>query len=346
MDRLGLGEPKGHDGVSPPGRNANHAVTTSSGRRVFVKQLTGSRPDAVRRFRRMCDFERIAVAGGWPDGLTTPVCLGWDEEEQTIAFEWLEGARSGHELAAAEEFGDELANRAGRLVGLVHSLPPEHQPALDTDLPRLPPLEFFDGLPLDYFVKSSGGCVEGWRMLQPDTALAGALRALRADEAHAERTAAHCDLRLDQFFLHEGTLHLCDWEEFRIADPARDLGSFAGEWLYRAVLEIPSRELDPGVAGPGPLSHQEVVERGVRELDRLRTRTVAFCEGYRETRTTADPGLAARATGFAGWHLIDRMFAGAEGRPGLTAVERAAAGIGRSAVLTPGKFASALGLEV
>ncbi|MEO3841992.1 class V lanthionine synthetase subunit LxmK [Streptomyces sp. CNZ287] len=346
MDRLGLGEPDGRDGVSLPGRNANFAVLTSSGRRVFLKQLHGSRRDAVRRFRRMCDFEQIAVAGGWPDGLSTPVCLGWDEDELTIAFEWLEGARSGHELAATEEFGNELANQAGRLVGMVHSLDPEQQPALETDPPRLPPLDFFDCLPLDYFARASGGCLEGWRMLQPDTALAAALCALRAEEAHAERTAAHCDLRLDQFFRHDGTLYLCDWEEFRMADPARDVGSFAGEWLYRAVLEIPSRELDPGIAEPGHLSHQEVVERGVRELDRLRTRTVAFCAGYRESRTATDSGLAARAAGFAGWHLIDRMFAGAEGRPRLTAVERAAAGIGRSAVLAPGKFASALGLEV
>lgn len=346
MESLGLGAPKGRDGVSPPGRNENYAVTTDSGRHVFLKQLNGSRPDAARRFHRMCDFEQIAVAGGWPDGLSTPVCLGWDEEESTIAFEWLEGARPGHELAAAEEFGDELARRAGQLVGMVHSLAPAQQPALDTALPRLPPLEFFDCLPLDYFAGASGGCLEGWRMLQPDTALAAALRALRDEEAQAERTAAHCDLRLDQFFQHEGTLYLCDWEEFRMADPARDLGSFAGEWLFRAVLEIPSGELDPGVADPGHLSHLEVVERGVRELDRLRTRTVAFCHGYREIRTTADPGLATRAAGFAGWHLIDRMFAGSEGRPGLTAVERAAAGIGRSAVLAPGKFASALGLEL
>ncbi|MFW6723039.1 hypothetical protein ACHZ98_23310 [Streptomyces sp. MAR4 CNY-716] len=193
-------------------------------------------------------------------------------------------------------------------------------------------------------------------MLQPDTSLAGALRDLRTQERPAPKTAAHGDLRLDQFLHADGRLYFCDWEEFRMADPARDVGGFAGEWLYRAVLGVQGQE-DPGAdghpgsdpdstwSGPRHLSHQEVVARGVRELNRLRTRTAAFWDGHRSTRTAADPGLAVRAAAFAGWHLIDRMLAAAEARPAVTAVDRAAARIGRSAVLRPGKFAAVLGLE-
>ncbi|MFW6695686.1 class V lanthionine synthetase subunit LxmK [Streptomyces sp. MAR4 CNX-425] len=358
LDRLGLGELDPGDGESPPGRNDNHAGTTSTGHRVFVKRLRGGRPEAVRRFGRLRRFEETVAAGGRPPGLPTPACLGWDEDALVVAWEWLGGARSGHDLAAAGEFDEDLARTAGHMIGTLHSLAPERDPdpaadqAADpaADPPRLPPVALFDHLPLDYFTEASGACLEGWRMLQPDTGLAAALRDLRARESRAPRTPAHCDLRLDQFLRFEGRLHLCDWEEFRPADPARDVGAFAGEWLYRAVLEVPSQEDDgpdgdPARAGSRPLSHQEVVARGVRELARLRTRTAAFWDGYRRTRPAADPGLAVRAAAFAGWHLIDRMFAAAETRPALTAVDRAAAGIGRSAVLHPEKFTAALGLE-
>jgi hypothetical protein len=345
LERLGLGALNARDGTLPAGRNQNLVGTTSSGHRVFVKCLRGSRTEAVRRFRRLRDFERAIGARGRPAGLLTPNCLGWNDEDLVVVFEWLEGARSGHELASTEEFGDDIAREAGRMVGALHSLVPQRDTELDTDPPRLPPLDLFGSLPLDYFVEASGACLEAWRMMQPDTELTDALRDLRAKEAGAAKTPAHCDLRLDQFLLCDDVLRLCDWEEFRLADPARDVGSFVGEWLYRSVLEIPSRDPGLGDAEASHLLHQEITERGVEALGRLRTRNVAFWDGYRMTRTVADPGLGARAVAFAGWHLIDRMFAGAERRARLTAVERAAAGIGRAAILAPEKFGPTLGLE-
>ncbi|MGP3982424.1 hypothetical protein [Streptomyces sp. KR80] len=57
------------------------------------------------------------------------------------------------------------------------------------------------------------------------------------------------------------------------------MGSFIGEWLHRAALDIPSQ--DQGMAGPvTQLSHRDIVERGVRELERLRTKNVSFWKGY------------------------------------------------------------------
>ncbi|MDK9498217.1 class V lanthionine synthetase subunit LxmK [Streptomyces katrae] len=356
LERLGLGLLPPPRGDGPTGRNRNAAGRTTTGRAVFVKQLDARQPDAARRFRRQLAYEEAAAAR--PGSPASPECLGWDADELLIVFEWLEGARSGSDLASDEEFGDELARSAGEMIGALHSLPPDALPAPGTgtaepDPILLPPLEFFDALPLAYHTQASGASLEAWGMLQRDTELAGALRRLRAEEAAAPPAFVHGDLRLDQFLLHGGRLRLCDWEEFRRADPARDVGAFVGEWLHRAVLDIPSKDAE--LSGPSPqLSHQDVVERGVAELNRLRTRNVAFWEGYRaatasapaaSATSSADPGLPVRATAFAGWHLIDRMFASAEQRPRLTAIDRAAAGIGRSAVLHPEKFTTVLGLE-
>ncbi|WP_372408755.1 class V lanthionine synthetase subunit LxmK [Streptomyces luteireticuli] len=342
LGRLGLGELLPRTGESPAGRNHNTAGVTTTGNAVFVKQLDRNQPDAARRFRRLRAYEEAAAGG---DGLLdSPRCLGWDDDELLVVFEWLEGARPGSDLATAEEFDDELAHRAGRMVGTVHSLPPEKCGEPEANPPLLPPLDFFEALPLAYHTQASGASLEAWGMLQRDTELAGGLRRLRTEEATAAVAPAHCDLRLDQFLLHGDRLLLCDWEEFRTADPARDVGGFVGEWLHRAVLDIPAQDTE--LNSPSPqLSHQDIVRRGTAELDRLRTRNVAFWQGYRETSAAVDPDLAVRATAFAGWHLIDRMFAAAEQRPRLTAVDRAAAGIGRSAVLHPEKFTTVLGLE-
>ncbi|MFD7505237.1 class V lanthionine synthetase subunit LxmK [Streptomyces sp. NPDC059850] len=342
LRRLGLGvlEDAG-DGASRAGRNDNRVGVTSTGQPVFVKRLDPAQPDAVARFRRLVRFERHAPVSG---PLTAPPCLGWDEDGLIVVFAWLRDARSGSDLAKEEAFDDDLAHLAGRAVGALHALPLP-LPLTMEDQPLLPPLDFFEALPLTYHTQASGASLEAWGLLQNDAELIAGLRELRREEAAAEHRPAHCDLRLDQFLRQGDALHLCDWEEFRpAADPARDIGGFVGEWLHRAVLDIPSQ--DPAIAGPAPqLSHRDVVERGVRELERLRTRNVAFWKGYREESGAVDPGLPARATAFAGWHLVDRMFAAAEQRPKLTALDRAAAGIGRTAVLRPARFAATLGLE-
>ncbi len=346
LRRLGLGALDDTGNESRAGRNENRVGVTDTGHAVFIKRLDTAQPDAAARFRRLVRFETRGAAGqGGP--LRSPPCLGWDEDELIVVFAWLQDARSGADLAKEEAFSDELAYEAGRVIGSLHSLStgpasPGEQPE---DQVPLPPLDFFEALPLAYYTRASGASLEAWRLLQGDVELIAGLRELRREEAGAEHRPAHCDLRLDQFLWHGDTLHLCDWEEFRTrADPARDIGGFIGEWLHRAVLDIPSQT--PGATGPAPqMSHRDVVERGVRELERLRTKNVAFWKGYREEAGPTGPGLPVRATAFAGWHLLDRMFAAAEQRPKLTAIDRAAAGIGRSAILRPTKFVGTLGLE-
>ncbi|MFD0266121.1 class V lanthionine synthetase subunit LxmK [Streptomyces sp. NPDC127106] len=345
LSELGLGVLPADGSAAPKGRNDNRAGVTDNGRPVFVKRLDPAQRDARARFRRLLRFEAVAgTGGGAGSALRTPDCLGWDEDRLTIAHRWLPGARSGAELAEEDAFTDALAHWAGRAVGALHALTvPGTAGGPADEPPALPPLSFFEALPLPYWAQASGASLEAWRLLQSDDELIGAVRQLRRREAAAPWTAAHCDLRLDQFLWDGDTLWLCDWEEFRRADPARDVGGFVGEWLYRSVLDLPSRELD--LSGTQEeAGHRAVVERGVRELERLRGRNVAFWAGYREEAGEPDPGLAERATAFAGWHLLDRMLAAAERRPRLSALDRAAAGIGRSALRHPDRFTATLGL--
>ncbi|WP_216588466.1 class V lanthionine synthetase subunit LxmK [Streptomyces brasiliscabiei] len=340
LERLGLGSLTGDKHEFRTGRNENRVGVTSTGCAVFVKRLDSEQRDSVARFRRMVLFEEFAV-NDQGDGLSSPPCLGWGEEELTIVFAWLKDAHSGAELARDERLTDELAQEMGRTVGTLHALSLESLSGDSEDLPLMPPLEMFEALPRAYYTRASGASLEAWRLLQNDQDLIAGLRRLRDWESSAERVPAHCDLRLDQFLIQGERVHLCDWEEFRLADPARDIGGFVGEWLYRAVLEIPAQLSTLG----DQLTHRRVIESGTRELERLRSKNSAFWAGYRRMVAVSDPNLAIRATAFAGWHLIDRMLAGAERRPLLTAAERAAAGIGRTAVLNPARFTEILGLR-
>lgn len=339
---LGIGSFDAASLTSHVGRNDNWAGRTTTGAQVFVKQLGGETKDALARFERITAFERVGRRAPLGE-LRGPRYLGGDADSRLVAFELLEDCCSGAELASDEAFDNSLAEQAGRIVAALHELPVEAG-ELDESPATMPPMESLRALSLPQYIASSAAQIEAWTLMQADPELIEALHRLRRSEQEAPHRPTHCDLRLDQFLMTDGTLYLTDFEEFRLADPARDVGSFAGEWLYRAVIGIPGSlgtENDPGF---GP-SHEDVVARGVQELDRLRPRVEAFCRGYRAGRTELEAGFAQRAAAYAGWHLIDRMLAGAAQRARLAAVDRGAAGIGRSALLTPESFTLVLGLE-
>ncbi|MCO1580508.1 class V lanthionine synthetase subunit LxmK [Crossiella sp. SN42] len=345
---LGLGVLRTEDCETFPGRNDNWAGTTSAGHPVFVKKLAEHNGSPAARLRRTLAFQRLVEQRPQPR-LATVRCHGWDEQHGLVVFERIPDARSGAELMVEESFGPDLGRAAGQAIGTVHG---NHIPAgleLDTSTPPMPSAELLHGLPAEVFDQSSHAELACWRLLQRDPDLAAAIRRLLEAEAAAPRVPAHCDLRLDQFLLRGNTLHLTDWEEFRLADPARDLGSFTGEWLYRSILDIVTTRGDTGVPGETAfadltLTPAEVISRGVRKFERLRPVVVAFWTGYRESRPVSDAGLAARAAGFAGWHLWDRLIAGAALSPQLGAVARAAAGVGRTVLLSPESYVDTLGL--
>ncbi|GAA2816771.1 class V lanthionine synthetase subunit LxmK [Crossiella cryophila] len=348
LTRLGLGTLGTEDTETFPGRNDNWAGTTSAGHPVFVKKLDQHNGSPADRLRRTLDFQRLTEHRPQPH-LATIACHGWDEEHGLVVFERIPQARSGAELMVEESFGADLGLVAGQALGSLHGNEIPAGLELDTTVPPMPAAELAHGLPAEVFDQSSFAELTCWRLLQQDADLAAAIRRLRQAEAAAERVPAHCDLRLDQFLFAGDRLHLTDWEEFRLADPARDLGSFTGEWLYRSILDIVTTRGDTGVLGEISfaditLTPAEVIGRGVRKFERLRPVVVAFWAGYREIRPAPAAGLAARAAAFAGWHLWDRMIAGAALSPQLGAVARAAAGVGRTVLLSPKSFVDTLGL--
>lgn len=342
---LGLGSFDPAELTSHVGRNDNWSGPTTTGDRVFVKRLGGPSPaDARRRFERLLAFETLA-AGDAGNILSGPKFLGCDDEALLVAFELLDDARSGAELAADDAFDDELCQVAGRLTGALHELPADTG-LLDTTPHPLPATDRLRVLPLSVFTAATFGELETWRLLQGDGELLDALHALRhREQALTDKHPIHGDLRLDQFLWTPERLHLTDWEEFRLGDPARDVGAFVGEWLYFAVRGIPKAiGSEPDFTFDHETTHEEILSFGVRELDRLRPRMAAFWEGYRSIRTTIDEGLRARAVAFAGWHMFDRMFATAMVGGRVQAADRACAGIGRTVLLSPESFTDTLGL--
>lgn len=345
LKRLGLGTFVASTVHGFVGRNDIWAGTTSVGRAVLVKRLVGEPASTAARMRRLLTFERFAATA--PKGaLSAPTCLGADEALCLVAYEYLEGATSGAELMVAETFGQELARQVGRELARLHDAPPVGLEADDLP-PTLPSLAMLEGLSAAHFMRASAAELQAWQLLQGDRELHEALRSLLAEEQEAPHVPAHCDLRVDQLLVESGRLHVIDWEEFRVADAARDVGSFAGEWLYRAVLDVVTHRGDAVGKREQPLrlDPDSVRARGVEKLARLRPLVRSFWDGYRAGRRELTAGLEIRATAFAGWHLLDRLLAGAANNSRLQPVQRAAAGVGRTALLAPDRFVTAVGLD-
>jgi hypothetical protein len=327
---LGLGALTEDSVTSHAGRNPNWAGTTTMGVRVFVKHISGDERGAAARLRRAITVETEQLAARF--GLVTPRCLGWDLDARLIVFELLTPARTGAELAAAGEFDDSRAEQAGRLLATLHSASLTAGPPA----PPFPPPAPLATLTWPEFAAASAAELELWRLLQNDPALPAAVRDLHLAQECATPAPAHCDLRLDQFVDHDGRLYLTDWEELRLADPARDVGAYAGEWLHHAITRLDTADTD--------LGHEDVVELATAEFAEVRPHIRAFWRSYVRAVGHADPDLAVRAAAFAGWHQFIRAFARAHTRARLSAIDRAAAGIGRTALLAPHQFVEDLGL--
>ncbi|MFD5163235.1 class V lanthionine synthetase subunit LxmK [Streptomyces hawaiiensis] len=290
---------------APIGRNDCWAGATTSRRKVFVKRLIGPEADVRARMRRLLSFERFAE--GLPTtALRGPAFLGADEAAALVAYEYVDGARSGAELMVDEAFGPELAENVGRAIGVLHEAPVSFSAEFDQTLAPHPSLSALQGLPLPVFESLSFAELQAWRLVQTDSALVNAVRELREREQEAPRVPAHCDLRVDQFLVAGDDFLVTDWEEFRLADPARDVGAFAGEWLHRSILDIVTTRGD-SVFLDIELTHEAVLSRGVEKMQRLLPLVRRFWHGYRQARPRMDAALATRATAYAGWHLLDRL---------------------------------------
>lgn len=342
LQELGVGPFVRETVTSPIGRNKAWLGVTARGDEVFVKRLTGEDEDIDARMRRTLAFESHASAVGL-EGVRRPAFLGSDAEQRLLVFERVADARTGAELMVAEEFTGGMARQAGHTIGHLHRTLPSDVHAVDDTPPPLPPLPYLRGLPMAAYLEASAGGLEAWRLMQGDTVLIEALQRLREAERDAPRVPSHCDFRVDQLLIRAGDLYIADWEEFRLADPARDVGAFAGEWLYRSVLDLVTNR-GGGVFADIEYTHEMILQRGVEKMKGLLPLVREFWLGYIEVREEVDDGLALRATSFAGWHLLDRLIAGAAASNRLSGIERAAAGVGRTAVVSPEKFSLTLGL--
>ncbi|MEU8028629.1 class V lanthionine synthetase subunit LxmK [Streptomyces sp. NPDC049099] len=347
LDRLGLGSLDPGAVTSFGGRNDNWAGPTTTGADVFVKTVTPLPGGDCPELRRALSFEELAgdrLPPGSP--LRSPELLGADLATGVSVHRLLPDARSGAELVLDGEFDDELCRAAGRAVGTLHELGADDR--LDTGQAPLPPLAWLRALPWSAVLERSMAQIAAWQLVQDDSEVVAALHRLRELEPAVPLAPAHCDLRFDQFIRDaEGRLHLCDWEEFRLADPARDVGAFAGEWLFHATYSVfaPTGEAAGGENTGFGLGHAEILARGSASLRRHLPRVSAFWQAYLECRTP-DPGLPERAAAYAGWHLYDRLIATAESHATLNPVARAAAGIGRTVLLAPAAASHTLGLTL
>ncbi|MFC4123038.1 class V lanthionine synthetase subunit LxmK [Nonomuraea zeae] len=346
LGRLGLGRFDRETLVAPIGRNEVWAGRTDSGRKVFVKRLIGG-DDAKPRLRRILAFERFKAARPpLAERLSTPLFLGEDEAAGLVAFEFMDEARNGAEAMIEESFGDELAGHVGEAIGHLHNAVPQDGDELDDGPFPLPDLQLLRGLPLEVWQNLSYGEMESWSILHGDPELMRGIHALCERESRAPRVPVHGDFRVDQLLLPDsGGFQITDWEDFRLGDPARDVGAFAGEWLFRSILDIVSARGDEVVFEAAEFTHEMVLQRGAEKIERLQPRIHAFWQGYRAVRTGLDDDFAVRATAFAGWHMMDRLLASGARSGKLSGIQRAAAGIGRTALLRPARFTIALGLE-
>ncbi|MBM7167703.1 class IV lanthionine synthetase subunit LxmK [Streptomyces sp. G44] len=339
LSRLGLGPFDPATVTSPRGRNDNWAGTTTSGTQVFVKQFKGAYPEA-----RLARTRALWAAGGGT--VPTPKLIGADAEHALLAFEYVANGESGAELAADNLFDEDLCARAGTTVAALHSV---DGAGFDRSEHPLPPVALLDALPFARYTQASAAELAMWRLLHGDEPVTQAVRALRAQdtEAMAARGPIHGDMRLDQFLLADGTLYLTDFEEARIGDPARDIGAFAGEWLFHAVAGIPTKLADASPLAHAP-SHDEIIATGAAEIEQHAPLVRSFFGAYLRGAPAAaagDPELAVRAAAYAGWHMLDRMLAASENSVRLSPVNKAAAGIGRTVLLSPAEFTTSLGLE-
>lgn len=345
--KLGYGEFVTQTLTSPFGRNAIWAGETTSGGGLFVKQIIGNASDVDSRLRRIESFEKAYATVGADAmeqrGLRVPAVVGIDRDSATVVYRLLSDSKSGAQLMVDETFDNDTAYSVGRAAAALHDMPTTADLQLDTSLPALPSLDLVNGLPLETFENISFGEMQAWRLQQNDRPLIDALVELNRREMDAPKVPGHCDFRVDQLMLSGGDLYITDWEEFRLADPARDVGGFAGEWLYRSILDIVTTRGDDAV-DESTLDHHSILLRGAQKVERLRPRIQSFWRGYQDTRGTLDEDFSIRATAFAGWHMLDRLIAGSSYRARLSGIERAAAGIGRGVLLNAERFSTVIGL--
>lgn len=318
------------------GRNISGRFDFINGAPLFVKVLRGL--GAGDRFTRSISF---STAAAHAVGFSTPDLVGHDQPSRAVAHEFLaDGARFGEIVRDNQATLGELA-RAGAAVAGLHSMHLADPTVADRTLPPLPP-HGLNAIALDLFEGSTVGQLEMWRIIQGDTSLRADLDQLALPLAAHEVVPIHGDLRSDQLLMSEDNCWILDWEEFRLGDAARDVGSMAGELLYHRMRLI----LDGLVTGGEVITDEMFISRGAEIIETVSPSLRAFWEAYCSRRGgDLSDEFTGRTVRFLGWQLFDRALASATYFGRMSALDRALAGIGREAIRGGANYAGILGFE-
>ena len=321
------------------GRNLNGVLTFDDGERIFVKQIGGL--GAPRRHARSVSFHTAVCSEEAGSDLRTPALRADEAETCTLAYEYIDAASTFAESIRELEANDADVRQAGRSVAALHSLTITDAARLDDSRPMFPP-NGPNAMSRDTFYGSTMGQLDMWRYIQRDAPLLVSLNALVRASEQCRRAPAHGDLRADQLFLTDDEAWMFDWEEFRLGDPARDVGAMLGEVFYHRLRRT---IVDASLAGED-LDDATVIRFGGDAIDQSRPLANTLWSGYMERvdPDVVDDTFVDRAVGYFGWQLFDRSLASGTYFGRVSALDRALAGIGREAIVGAERYGAVLGL--
>jgi thiamine kinase-like enzyme len=300
---------------------------------IFVKNIRGM--DGHGRFDRSRAFDTCGIKPSSP--FNTPKLLHADRDSLTVIHEFIDDADSlGESFLSGEVTDGRLADIAATLAAFHCSYPKDVEQAQRTP-PPIPPWGR-NAVHIEVVEGATSGYLDVWRIIQGDNELRVALQRLVTGEY--DPRPIHGDLRMDQFLAAGSTIWMIDWEEFRLGDPARDIGSLAGELLYSRMRRLTERTDNSSA----PLTESDILRNGAELIDLAKKDISLLWKSYVHNTTTMDEHLATRSAKYIGWQLFDRALATGSYFGRISASDRAIAGIGRSLILHGAAYLSVVGL--
>ena len=331
LAKLGFAVPNDASFRGAMGRNISGVVDLGD-QSVFVKRIRGM--DGAGRFDRSRAFHDCGLT---PDAVRSPRLLGADRDTLLLVYEYVPDADGLSTSFISEGLTAARIQDIASLLAALHSSAPRRPSLAQWPPPLLPPWGR-NAVHIELLEGATSGYLDVWRIIQGDDELRRALHALVA--APYDPRPVHGDVRVDQLLADDEGLWLIDWEEFRLGDAARDVGSLAGELLYSRMRHL----IDPG-GDDAPITESQILLRGAELIDRARLDIALFWRAYISTVDRVDEGMASRVANFIGWQLFDRALAAGSFLGRISAFDRAIAGVGRNLVLQGDAFLPVIGLD-
>lgn len=313
--------------VTPQGSRASvHLVTGRSGAWI-VKQVARSAlahgsisPAAeLEREARLCAIAH-AIRGPSGDPVAPRVCKVTPDRRSAV-FEALVDWTSLHDLF---EFGDEredpIAQLLGRTIAALHNA--KH---VQCQLRAPSPVPDFWDVDPSAAAAMTAGSLDFLVDVQLTPGLADGLSELSRRSSRSVLT--HGDVKLDNVLVRDGddlAVALVDWELGGIGDPEWDVGSVAGDYLFRWLRSIRPRRGNP-------------CESWLREANVSRTRVATLIarviDGYEHE---AQRQLEHAALGrYVGLYLLQRAQVVVEACGSYSPHARALAHVGKRLCVEP-----------